>query len=117
MKHLDIFQNLLEDLKSGKIDYILIPCPLSVHAEILMKKLITTDIVWKYNLQPLIPTNTKWLENVEESLYALSSEIDTDKVFLQVCDINGIDRVRRGGISHVILHIYAVLASTRLCDL
>lgn len=108
MNNLDILQKLLDDLKERKMKYILIPCPLSVHAEMLMRTLASKKVTWFNDGRILQPTDTKWSDYKENTLYAISCNTDG---FLEVQkgNVGAIDRVTEMGIKYTIMHVYGVI--------
>jgi hypothetical protein len=108
MNNLDILQKLLDDLKDRKMRYILIPCPLSVHAEILMRTLASKNITWYDDGRILQPNSTRWSRYKEETLYAISCN-RSGSFEVQAGDIGAIDRVNESGHKYAIMHIYGII--------
>jgi hypothetical protein len=108
MNNLDILQNLLDDLKERKMRYILIPCPLSVHAEILMTALDSKDIRWMDNGDVLQAPATRWSRYKTDTLYAISCS-SKDNFEVERGDLDAIKRVSDAGIKHVVVHVYGII--------
>lgn len=108
MNNQDILQKLLDDLKEQKMRYILIPCPLAVHAEILMTALASLDITWKDTGETLQPPATRWSVYKQDTLYAISCN---NKGFLELekGDEGAVQRVEKAHIKHVVMHISGII--------
>lgn len=109
MNNLDILQNLLDDLKERKMRYILIPCPLSVHAEILMRTLASKNVRWHDNNDVLQPISTRWSRYKEETLYAITCNSAVNSFEIQAGDVGAIKRVSDAGMKYAIMHIYGII--------
>jgi hypothetical protein len=73
MKELDILQDMLDDLASEKIRYLIIPCNNEHTAVYIMKALAMKGIKWSDNTE--LNENTKWQIYGKETLYAIEEYI------------------------------------------
>lgn len=109
MKHPNILDQLFDDLKERKMKYILIPCPLSVHAEMLMRTLASKKVItWFHDGRILQPTDTEWSDYKEETLYAVSCNNDG---FLDIRrgNLGSIDLVTEMGYKYAVLHVCGII--------
>jgi len=80
MEQIDFLQQLLDDLESEKIKYIMIPCDNQTRAVLLMQALDKKDVRWVDNIR-LSLTPSKWNIHEEQTLYIVRRDSTIDGKF------------------------------------
>jgi len=108
MKPLTILDDLLEQLKSRELSYILIPCDNIADARNLACKLGERNVKW-LSADDVRRYNNNWTLWKEHSLYVIQRSIVSEAIKLKVLHIH--DFIWYEDTYHVVLHPHAVINS------
>lgn len=107
MKQLDILQDMLDDLVSEKITYVLIPCNNHNTAQYLMKALAEKGIKWIDGTE--LTENTKWGTYAKDTLYAITTR---NREFWLICGcIDYIDNPHSDNYKYAMIAPHAIFTS------
>lgn len=109
MKPLPILDDLLEQLKSRELSYILIPCYIMTDAKNIAHALGKRNVKWILSSEVVSRYQNHWHAWKENSLYILQRSSITEEFRLRVLHIDDICLYKN--TKHAILHPHAIIHS------